>query len=522
MDATVCPNCKLSITSNVEGASTIYTRTLFRQTLETLIPDLHNLVERLPASDFQAHLDEIISVTIEDLDNEIAQKVVTKLQELQLLEYSQPTEIVRTLVFELFLELAKLAPNRDNLLDRPVLKALGIDATLIAKELERRAMQSELSGLQYLPLPALAIENEKELLRKVLIYLATLEALSGSNWKEFFRRSLKDGEISEEEINAELTRWHKLFQQDLQPIRPDSPWRETLKRFGHQGLPPADERSFVSSALCAENSKCHSIAEDIARASLRLLQSSSDVGSASGINQCAERLKVLARGVISSCCDQKGAEYSQIEAQSAFYDSVKQMIIDTFIPKELHSDPALVASLKQMNSALDIAVADNLSKQTDKRQEAALKYNRAIFAAKEAIDEVRKKGYKATPQDTARAKVERLLMIKSLAKLAEIKYQEDELGFSEQYLLSAARHLDEFDRYQRENCFDAMHAPLRPVIHGSLGLLYLQKNQLGRACRALKRAKQALATTKPIQMLGFMITYQGVIDEYDQLKSRLA
>ncbi len=521
LDTQVCPNCKLATATSSEPTTFIVMRSFVRGTLEALLPDLPDLARSIPASEFQELIENIATTSAEMIDNKIAQDLVSTMQDLQLVGYSQPAEVARILVFELFLELRKSKPDNIELLDRPALKALGIDASCIDKELRRRAMQAELPTQQYAPLPPLEIENEKELLRKVLIYLATLEALSGSDWQIYFENSLRAGEISTEEISAELTRWHHLLEKDLQPVRPDSPWRETLKKVGIQHINQADERSFVCSASRAETLNHYAIAQDIAGASLRLLQAASDIGSTSGINGLREKLKVTAQGIVASCLNNKDVESEQSLAQSAFYDSVKQMIIDTFVPKELHGSD-LMEALKGMNSALDVAVADSLAKQPNRRQEASLKYNRAIFAAKETIDQVQKKGYKASEKDTARAKVEQLLIIKSLTKLAEIKFLEDELGFSEQYLLSAAKHLEEYDRYRREEPLVSMHAPLRPVIYGSLGLIYLKEQKLGRACRAFKRAKQALTSTMPIHMLGFMITYQGVIDEYEGLKSRLA
>ncbi|MBX9671687.1 MAG: hypothetical protein K2X93_29130 [Candidatus Obscuribacterales bacterium] len=124
LDTRVCPNCKLATSTSSEPTTFIVMRSFVRGTLEALLSDLPNLARSIPVSAFQELIESIATTSAEVIENKIAQDLVSTMQDLQLVGYSQPAEVARTLVFELFLELRKSKPDNIELLNRPELVLL--------------------------------------------------------------------------------------------------------------------------------------------------------------------------------------------------------------------------------------------------------------------------------------------------------------------------------------------------------------------------------------------------------------
>ncbi|MCC7530897.1 MAG: hypothetical protein IT342_20415, partial [Candidatus Melainabacteria bacterium] len=529
----LCPQCSYVFDKAQDPRQLQLAQAILGSRLRALLPDIDTYVEQMKDDPLKEILTKITSRDLSQLITQDEKCILGPLAySVNIYAISQPTESIRTVMFYL----SGLLENetRQEFLSRPQIASLNFKQTLPAEE---RFVET-----RYVPLAPLVLEERDEGLRKIILYLATREALSQSDWQNHFQKSLRLGLVEENAVEGEAARWRKLLSAGERPERPLTAWLMHLKRNGYDANVSHDLIVYAGAASSSLGLKQYEAAEEIARAALRLIAEIDEAGAVNVDAAEREALLLSLRSTIASCSSLSDEGSSGYEDRRELMKSSFGMAQD-LIPEEVREE--LFSLMESVFPLADIGMQLQFADQCFREgqlDQAEVKYNRIILACLNTNDESTG-GTDDVIEHSEALRLASLIvpsvfamnsfsLVKASIRLAELKIKRREtedalhlLERAEQYAGEVMRkynackkHLFDYPHdphdTQNESCLEPFRHKLdheldtfKAVIYGNLAMLHRESGERSKALHMAKEAKKRLRTIKPAELMGYEMNH---------------
>jgi tetratricopeptide (TPR) repeat protein len=529
----LCPQCSYVFDEAQDPRQLQLAQGILGSRLRALLPDIENFVEQMKDDPLKEILTKIISRDLSELITQDEKCILGPLAySVNIYAVSQPTESIRTVMFSLSGLLEK--ETRQEFLSRPQIASLNFEQTV---PVEERFVET-----RYVPLAPLVFAEQDEGVGKIILYLATREALSQSDWQHHFQKSLRLALVDENAVASEAARWRQLLSKGERPERPLTAWLMHLSHNGYDANVSNDLIVYAGAASSSLGLKQYEAAEEIARAALRLIAEIDEAGALSVDTVEREALLLSLRSTIASCSSLADEDSSGYEDRRELMKSSFGMAQD-LIPEEVRSEVnSIMESVFPLaDIGMQLQFADQCFREGQLEQ-AEVKYNRIILACLNTDDES-SGGTDDVSEHSEALKLASLLvpsvfamnsfsLVKASIRLAELKIKRRETE-NALNLLERAEHyagdvMKKFNacasdlwcdpqvphRVPSTPSFEPFRHKLdheldtfKAVIYGNLAMLYRASGERSRALHMAKEAKKRLRMIKPAELMGYEMNH---------------
>ncbi len=529
----LCPLCRYVFDKAQDPRQLQLAQGILGLRLRALLPNIENFVEHMKEGPLKERLTKVISIDFSKFITEAEKSILEPLAfSVNIYAVSQPTEAIRTAMFSLSCLLEK--EIREEFLSLPQIASLNFEQTAPLEEwfVENR----------YVPLAPLVLAEQDEGVRKIILYLATREALAQLDWQNHFQKSLRLGLVEESAVVSEIARWRQLLTAGERPERPLTPWLMQLNRRGSSAKVSNDLIVYAGAASSLLGLKQYEAAEEIARAALRMITEIDDAGALSVDAVETEALLLSLRSTIASCSSLSDEESSGYEDRRALMKSSFSMVQD-LMPEELREE--LSSLMESVFPLADIGMQLQFADQCfrdGQLEQAEVKYNRIILDCLNTDDE----SSSGSDDESGHSEAVKLALlmvpsvfamnsfslVKASIRLAELKIRKREFE-SALNLLERAEHYSGrvMERFkackkglweypsdphaeQNEPSFDPLRNKLdheldifKAVIFGNLTMIHRESGEHSKALHMAKEAKKRLRNIKPAELMGYEMNH---------------